>query len=841
MSRSILPILLAFGLLLGGHALVSRAQTPSGAQVPLVLWIENRSGQNLLMAAPADALESPHTLTTLPSGAVLESSLAPRGGQMALVTAENQAETLWLLDLHTYQVRRVEQAASLGKLQWHSDSLAYTAYLPRGVTSQRGKNATTLQPAWQATRRWTGTHAPAPQPALVARRGQLWWEDPQSGFRRLIAPAGTGFSALWQPQYNEVLFTQQESRRIRLLRLQPRDGHAQTLGYLPLGNWRLLDHIGTWVAAEWYPHGVQVFSLEQGQRYPLGESRRFVGFWQPEVPISPPQGHAASPFGETASPLSVSGSCPAPPDNCPVPRFSGYQPRRVEMGATFVQAAQNTLGSAAPTYEGIFTGRPPVRQSVSPQRPLPQVLLRGIAWQESVWLQYLAAGPPYDGVNACTLISFDCGYGLMQVTSCMSGGCNWLDPQRVSAELPYNLGAGVNILIQKWNSVPYLGENDPTTPAEWYYAVLAYNGWSTLNDPNNSDRFDPFRPPFRESSLPYRYPYQEKVYGWMAHPPHVGGEALWRPTDIPPVPRGIFGLRSASSWTPPHETTRPLTHLFHNLRYTPSRTLTLTVQNTTPYTLALDVLFYNADGSFNRRYLPPSAQPPWFVEPYLRVAPSGTFTLPLQSVFFTETFTGYLRAYASSGLSLTLETPTTPTIYLPLVMHDAPTRTLPTVSCTQVLTNGGFEAFADGRPRGWVSHSAGGYVLADSTWFWQGHAGGYLGGYNHAQDVLTHTLAVPTDTFTVTLSLFWDVQSEALTPTLTGDVFTATLVDAAGAPIGAPWVLHETEASGGWRGHTVTWPLGEQRPAALVFTARTDAADPTSFFVDEVRLQACKP
>ncbi len=818
-SRFLLPFLLAFGLLLGGYALLRPVRAQPAA--PLALWVETQGTENRLMAAPADDLGAARALTALPAGTVVDAALSPAGARLALVAAAGQSETLWLVSLADGRAQALERAAGIGALRWQAAGLAYRVYSAAAEPAAR----------WYSP---AGRPA-APQAGLFARRGALVWADP-GGQERVVARARRGLSALWLPDRGEILLTRLEGDATRLLSLDPVLGYTQTLAVLPPAEWRILGRMNAWVAAERYPRGAQILSLQTGTLRALGATRRFVGFLSPAQAPRPSEGNPppASPAASACAPV---------PQGCPVERAYGYQPPRLQMGATFLQAAQNRLGSAAPVYEGIFTGRPPVRQPVSPQRPLPHLTLRGIAWQESVWLQYLSDGPPYEGVNACTLVSFDCGYGLMQVTSCMAGGCGWLEPPRAAAELPYNLGAGVNILIQKWNSVPYLGANDPTHPAEWYYAVLAYNGWSSLNDPNNRDRFDPRRPPFRETAAAYRYPYQEKVYGWMAHPPHVGGQALWRETGIPPVPRGIFGLRSPDSWTPPAETPRPLTHLFHGLHVRPGTALTLSVRNTRPYTLALDLLFYNEDGAFNRRYLPPAAQPPWFAQPYLRLAPSGTFTLPLHSIFFTETFTGFLRVYASEGLSIALEGAPAAggqTAFLPLVLRDALPRAGAPLTCTQALRNGGFEAFADGRPAGWREASAGGYVLADSTWFWRGHYGAYLGGYNAAADTLSQTVTLPAGALTATLSFAWDARG----PALPADQLTVTLVDASGGLLAPPWTARAAESPGGWQNVRLVWPLTDTAaapaPPALVFSARTDAASSTAFFVDEARLEVCR-
>ncbi|GAB4531197.1 MAG: hypothetical protein Fur0018_19020 [Anaerolineales bacterium] len=875
-------ILLAAGLLLGGYALISSAQ--ASADTPLAAWIETRDGENRLLAAPADALDSPRPLTSLPPGEIVHTALAPDGRTLALVTTQGDGETLWLVSLPDGGARQISQATGFDIPVWAADGrgLSYTAYLP-GETHLAGKDATRRAAAPLPQARWYSPQnlLPIPQPHLAGHAQTLVWLDANDK-PYPIGRAQRGLSALWDAGAQRVLLTRPEGAHVRLQSLNPLTGATQHLADLPPGDWHLLARRGAWAAAEWYPHGVQIIALGRGNFRALGETRRFIGLLPPigsgsplqggtfppraagsptvTVIVTPPVTVTSSPTpspsltplpsptitpSPTASPSPTQPpTCAPPPNGCPVPRYAGYQPARTTLGTLFGLAVQNGLGNAAPAPLGIYSGRPPVQVTPSAQRPLPAMILRGIALQESTWLQFSNGQPPWEDTTACTLISFDCGYGLMQVTSCMSGGCAWLNPTRTAAELPYNLGAGMNILIQKWNSVPYLGDNDFSDPAQWYYAVLAYNGWSTLNDPNNTTRFDPRRPPFRETGLPYAYPYQERVYGWLAHPYHVAGQELWRPTRYPEVPRGIFGLRRPDSWTPPAETSRPLMHLFHDLTFSPARPLTLTIQNTTPYTLSADVMFYTADGAFDRRYLPPSADPPWFVAPYLRIAPSSTLSLPLSTVFFTETFTGTLRAYASEGLSLTLDAPLPgkPLVYLPLVFKenaqqmDSP----PQAACQPLGSNGGFEIFRDGRPLGWDSFSQGGYALADSTWFWQGHFGGYLGGYNAARDILTQTWNVPTTTLTVTLQLAWDVTSAQAADAPPTDVLTVTLLDSAGQPLGAPWTLSNADAPGGWAYSTVTWPPQGAPPAGVRFEVRTDSDAPTAFFVDEVEIRGCR-
>jgi len=148
------------------------------------------------------------------------------------------------------------------------------------------------------------------------------------------------------------------------------------------------------------------------------------------------------------------------------------------MRSTFNDAVANTLGNNGPPYDRINRGLPPnmTQEPVSASRPIPHIILRGMAWQESHWLQFADAVSDPDNTHACTLVSGDCGYGVMQITSCMSDGCGWFEPSRVSGEYTYNLGTGTNFLIQKWNAtwMPFIGDNDHTVAEQWYYAVIAY-------------------------------------------------------------------------------------------------------------------------------------------------------------------------------------------------------------------------------------------------------------------------------------------------------------------------------------------------------------------------------
>lgn len=132
-----------------------------------------------------------------------------------------------------------------------------------------------------------------------------------------------------------------------------------------------------------------------------------------------------------AMPLAQSASTPTPtlmmapeqtcpwPGTCAVARYYSYQPARYSLRSNFNDAARNSL-SGAPVYPTINDGIPPnvTPQAISSNRPFPNVLLRAVAGQESKWKQFADdEWTDPDEQSFCTLVSPDCGYGIMQQTS----------------------------------------------------------------------------------------------------------------------------------------------------------------------------------------------------------------------------------------------------------------------------------------------------------------------------------------------------------------------------------------------------------------------------------------
>lgn len=228
---------------------------------------------------------------------------------------------------------------------------------------------------------------------------------------------------------------------------------------------------------------------------------------------------------------------------CAIEAAPGTNPTTAEWNPIFdlVSRGPAFWGDAGPTVDDIGQGcgKPEPIHDV-PAR-FPCELLKGITMQESGWRQFCEPDLPDDqvGLSSRTIISFDCGYGIGQVTSGMHFGENPdFDRDRVAADPTYNLATGTRILADKWRATNCVGDNQPAVVEHWYTATWAYNGLAYVNNPNNPN-YDPGRGVW-DPQVGGGAPYQEKVFGWIEH---TGG--MWDPTALAyPNPGEIGGASS---------------------------------------------------------------------------------------------------------------------------------------------------------------------------------------------------------------------------------------------------------------------------------------------------------
>lgn len=216
-------------------------------------------------------------------------------------------------------------------------------------------------------------------------------------------------------------------------------------------------------------------------------------------------------------------ACPDPCTMCRVPPAMGTNPSVPTMSALFDQIARGprSYGSLGWDFGGRDTfgagpgwcGRSGPRETVPCHFPC--LLLKAIYLTESSWRQFCDSGR--------TVVSFDCGYGIAQVTSGMRRGeTSAFDPERVAASPAYNVSVGAAILADKWRISPCVGDNDPDVIEDWYFAVWGYNGFSYRNNPNNpmyaADRVEFRTPGVPSAQVRGNYPYQELVWGFAHYP-----------------------------------------------------------------------------------------------------------------------------------------------------------------------------------------------------------------------------------------------------------------------------------------------------------------------------------
>jgi hypothetical protein len=214
-------------------------------------------------------------------------------------------------------------------------------------------------------------------------------------------------------------------------------------------------------------------------------------------------------------------------------------------------------------YQGLLRGPRNARTTeLDKTLRIPPSVYYATAWVEANWAN-AAHSVPWGGVGP-TLRSFDCGYGIGQITTGMrnDSGTPSAKQALVGVHPGFNVAEGIRILADKWNSAPRFrpiaGNGDPAALEDWYYAIWSYNGFAFVNHPFNPDR-DPLRsgngidmiyhcydgaaPSYIDvgGELPLYaygdYTYPERVYGCMRFPPGISplrspdraGERLWQP------------------------------------------------------------------------------------------------------------------------------------------------------------------------------------------------------------------------------------------------------------------------------------------------------------------------
>ncbi len=223
--------------------------------------------------------------------------------------------------------------------------------------------------------------------------------------------------------------------------------------------------------------------------------------------------------------------CPNFENDCSTPSVEGTNPSVAQWNDIFalVSGGPEAWGNLAPGVQSLTRGcnQPEAPHAVPARFPIE--VLKAIAMHESSWTQFCVPNINQSGGPSRTIISFDCGYGVGQVTSGMrkTDATPDYDRHKVAADALYNMAVGTRILASKWQSANCVGDRNPDIIEDWYAAIWAYNGFAVINNPNhpnyasNRGVWNP--------SVNNPAPYQEKIFGRMEHPP---GPEYWDPVQV---------------------------------------------------------------------------------------------------------------------------------------------------------------------------------------------------------------------------------------------------------------------------------------------------------------------
>ncbi|WP_100374088.1 transglycosylase SLT domain-containing protein [Bacillus sp. FJAT-45037] len=150
-----------------------------------------------------------------------------------------------------------------------------------------------------------------------------------------------------------------------------------------------------------------------------------------------------------------------------------------------------TVGAQSPTGQELtYKEKKEMLTEVAIEHGIPPEILKAIAYNENAMNQF------NDGEPA---IAPDGGIGMMQITIPQEelDRRGW-DLDRIKYDTRYNIEIGAQWLKERWQwgFLPSVNDKDPRKLEHWYFAIMAYNGLSFVNDLERSPTI----------------PYQTRVY-----------------------------------------------------------------------------------------------------------------------------------------------------------------------------------------------------------------------------------------------------------------------------------------------------------------------------------------
>jgi len=300
--------------------------------------------------------------------------------------------------------------------------------------------------------------------------------------------------------------------------------------------------------------------------------------WVPRTTVATIGRHVTGRLRSVVPATAQTPKCAVPRDD---PAIQVPQPSNSQVDWAIQHAVSNSLPTRPAGFDNLAGGAySPETDFPQPKLTggsyhVPALVVAGILAQESNFNQASwhatggTSGDPliadyYGNGGSSSFINYstaDCGYGIGQITDIMNAGnsVGQTIQDRVAVDYAENIAATVQHLSNAWNQLAAyspaitINNKDPQWLENWYAAIWAYNsgveprdasfglpaGCTAPGPPNCTDSagnwglgwtnnpinpmYPPDRPIFLEFSYadaatPQNWPYQEKVFGWMATP-----------------------------------------------------------------------------------------------------------------------------------------------------------------------------------------------------------------------------------------------------------------------------------------------------------------------------------
>ena len=176
-------------------------------------------------------------------------------------------------------------------------------------------------------------------------------------------------------------------------------------------------------------------------------------------------------------------------------------------------------------------------ERIAREKGIPSVILKAVAFKESSWRQFDKNGNVLIGKSESNP-----SIGIMQITTYDASNEELVE--KLKYDIDFNIAYGADLLNEKWNMVPKIGDGDRNKLENWYFALWAYNSWSVKNNPHNA-------------AANNTEAYQDKILRLAATEYLPGGVVT--PVQITPIPPELIPPDTVPSKDQVWETPTPYT------------------------------------------------------------------------------------------------------------------------------------------------------------------------------------------------------------------------------------------------------------------------------------------